>query len=163
MNGAPDIGWVELGLTLLFVLVAGVSSIMLKLKLEKDLLWGTVRTFAQLFLMGFVLRHVFLWNEIWVVLPIYTLMIFFAARIISGRIRERSVPFFGPTFLSMLLSYMVVAYFVVGIVVRADPWYHARYFIPLGGMVIGNSMNAIAVSLERLFSGIRGQRDRIEL
>jgi putative ABC transport system permease protein len=42
----------QLGLCLVFVVIAMVASVRLHLKLEKDLLWGTVRTFAQLFLVG---------------------------------------------------------------------------------------------------------------
>ena len=40
----------QLALCLLFVLVAAIGSLVFRLRLEKDLAWGTVRTFAQLFL-----------------------------------------------------------------------------------------------------------------
>ena len=36
-------------------------------------------------------------------------------------------------------------------------------FIPLGGMIAGNSMNAITIALERTFADFRDGRDRIEL
>ncbi len=48
-------------------------------------------------------------------------------------------------------------------IVQVKPWYTPQYFIPLSGMIIGNSMNAITIALDRLFSDIRKQRDQVEL
>ena len=59
MSTVVDIGWVQLALCLLFVLAAGAASMALRLGLQRDLAWGTVRTFSQLFLLGLVLRYVF--------------------------------------------------------------------------------------------------------
>ena len=43
-----EIGPFQLFLCLIFVVVAGTGSVVLRLGLERDLAWGTVRTFAQL-------------------------------------------------------------------------------------------------------------------
>jgi len=51
-----QIGPLQLFLCLGFVLLAGGTSLYHKLGLERDLFVGTVRTFAQLFLMGYVLK-----------------------------------------------------------------------------------------------------------
>ena len=45
-----SIGLGQLAVGLVFILVAGITSICHALKLERDLLVGTIRTFAQLFL-----------------------------------------------------------------------------------------------------------------
>jgi putative ABC transport system permease protein len=63
----------------------------------------------------------------------------------------------------MLLSYMTVSYVVVELIVQARPWYMPEYFLPIGGMVIGNSMNAIAISLDRLFNELLRRRGEVEL
>jgi putative ABC transport system permease protein len=52
---------------------------------------------------------------------------------------------------------------VTAVIIQVKPWYKPQYFIPIGGMIIGNSMTAIAISLDRLFSDIKNQRDQIEL
>jgi len=158
-----DMGVFQLGLCLLFVLVTGICSLLLKLDLERELLWGTVRTFGQLYLMGYLLRFLFAVDSMWLVLSVFSGMIGFAAWIIRGRVRERSVSFFRSTLLSMLVSYMAVTVVVTAVIVQVNPWYLPRYFIPLGGMVIGNSMNAVALSLERLFSELRTRRDQVEM
>ncbi len=140
---------------LIFILAAGFSSIALNLGLHRDIFWGTVRMISQLVLMGYILKYVFQLNSPWLVLLVFTVMIVFAANIIKGRVKENKIAYYTPTLVSMFLSYMVVTYLVTAVVINVDPWYHPRYFIPLGGMVVGNSMNAIAISLERLFSQLR--------
>ena len=153
----------QLALCLIFVLIAGTGSVIFKLKLERDLAWGTVRTFAQLFLVGYVLKFVFRLNDPYLILLLFLWMIFWAAQTIRGRIQEKEVRFFFPTFISMAASYMVVAILVTSAIVQVKPWYTPQYFIPLGGMIVGNSMNAITISLERLLSDLRKRRDEIEL
>jgi len=49
------------------------------------------------------------------------------------------------------------------LIVGVTPWWEARYFIPTAGMVIGNSMSALAISVERFFSQMRRQRELIEM
>jgi putative ABC transport system permease protein len=158
-----DITPAQLLLCLLFVAVAGVASILYKLKLEKDLAWGTVRTFAQLLLMGYVLTYIFQINNVALILLLFVSMVFWAAFTIRSRIKEKSVSFFLPTFVSMVISYTVVAIVVTAVIVQVKPWYTPQYFIPLGGMIMGNSMNAIAVALDRMFSDMKQRRDEIEL
>jgi len=154
---------IQLMLCLIFVLISGLGSVLLKLGLEKDLAWGTIRTFAQLFLMGYVLKYIFQLNNVFLILLLFTFMIFWAAHAIRGRVKEEKVSFFIPTFVSMIISYMIVTITVTAVIVQVKPWYTPQYFIPLGGMIIGNAMNAVTIALERLFSDLRKQRAEIEL
>lgn len=154
---------IQLVLCLIFVIVAGTGSVVLRLGLEKDLAWGTIRTFAQLFIMGYVLKFIFQLNNAIIIVLLFTFMIFWAAQAIHSRVNEDQVPFFIPTFISMVASYMLVNFFVTAVVIQVDPWYTPQYFIPLGGMIIGNAMNAVTIALDRLFSDLRKQRAEIEL
>jgi len=158
-----EISPLQLALCAVFVAVAGTGSAVLRLGLEKDLAWGTVRTFAQLFLVGYVLKFVFQINNPFLVLLIFAWMVFWAAHAIRGRVGERQVAIFAPTFLSMVASYTIVAVAVTAFIIQVDPWYSPQYFIPLGGMIAGNSMNAITIALERMFTELRRERSRIEL
>ena len=153
----------QLALCLVFVAIAAIGSMIFKLRLEKDLVWGTVRTFAQLYMMGYVLKFIFQLNNVALILLLYAFMIFWAAHAIRSRVNEDKVRFFIPTYISMVTSYMLVAILVTGVIVQAKPWYTPQYFIPLGGMIIGNSMNAITIALDRMFSDFRKQRPEIEL
>ena len=158
-----QISWWQLALTLVFVLVTGATSLVWSLGLVKDLVIGTVRTFVQLFLLGYVLTFLLDMDNPWLVAAAFVAMVFFAAVTIKGRVKERQIALFHPIFISMLLSYAAVSYLVTGVVVGADPWWLPRYLLPLAGMVIGNSMNAIAIALDRLFSDLRSRRDEVEM
>ncbi|QGY39075.1 iron export ABC transporter permease subunit FetB [Pseudodesulfovibrio cashew] len=158
-----EIGPLQLALCLGFVMLAGGASLYHRLGLGRDLAVGTVRTFAQLFLMGYVLKFVFEVNFSWLVMLIFTGMITAAVHIIRGRVSERSIPFVVPTFVSMLLSYALVTTVVTAVIVGAKPWWTPRYFIPLAGMIVGNSMTAIAIALERLFSDLKARRAEVEM
>ena len=161
--GTVEISISQLFICLIFVVIAGAGSILLHLKLERDITFGAIRTFAQLYIMGYVLKFIFRLDNVYLVLFIFLGMIVFAVFTIRGRIEEKQVSYIVPVFVSMVFSYMLITIFVTAAVIQVKPWYFPRYFIPLGGMIIGNSMNAIAISLERLFSDIRRRKDEIEL
>jgi len=158
-----EIGPWQLVLCLGFVLLAGGASLYHKLGLGRDLLVGTVRTFAQLFLMGYVLTFVFKVHASWLVLLMFTGMVTAAVQIIRSRVKERSVPFVMPTFFTMLISYTLVSFVVTSVIIGAKPWWTPQYFIPLAGMIVGNSMTAISISLDRLFSDFKARRSEVEM
>ncbi|MGE4469292.1 MAG: iron export ABC transporter permease subunit FetB [Desulfovibrio sp.] len=158
-----EIGPLQLALGLLFVLLAQGLSLVYKLGLVRDLAVGTLRTFAQLLLMGYVLRVVFDVNLMAVTLGVFAVMLVTAVHTVRGRVKERSVPFVLPLGFSMLLSYLTVSVLVTSVVLQARPWWNPVYFIPLSGMVVGNSMTAMAVALDRLFSSLRARRNEVEM
>ena len=142
--------------------IAQVASFVYHLGLNRDITVGTIRTFAQLFLMGYALTFIFQLNSLWFTLGIFIIMAVSASFIIRGRVKEKQVPYMLPTFLTMFVSYFVTALFVSGLIIGVAPWWEPRYFLPIGGMVIGNSMSALAIALERLFGEMRQQRGLIE-
>lgn len=158
-----EIGPFQLALCLGFVTLAGATSVYHKLGLGRDLFVGTVRTFAQLFLMGYVLKLIFDAHYSWLVILMYSAMVAAAAHIIRGRVKERSIPFVKPMYVTMLLTYTLVTMLVTGVIVGAEPWWKPQYFIPMGGMIIGNSMTAIAIALDRLFSDLKTRRAEVEM
>ncbi len=163
MNGLTEISLWQLAFGLVFVLAAGAASLARGLGLGRDLFFGTVRTFIQLFLLGYVLVFIFRSGQLAYVAAFYCMMIFFAVRIIRGRVKEKDVHFALPVFFTMFLSYIVVSATVTGVIVGATPWWRPEAFLPLAGMVVGNSMNALAITLERLFSDLRSRRDEVEM
>lgn len=152
----------QLALTVLLVLITGSISAFLKLGLLKSLLWGTLRTFVQLTLVGYALTYVFQINNIWLILGLVTGMCYIASR--TAVRRTPHVPNF-PAFLgfaSLLASTFLVGSLVTRLIIAPDPWYDARIVIPIFGMILGNSMNGIAISLDRLYSEARSRSAEIE-
>ncbi|AAM72324.1 MAG TPA: iron export ABC transporter permease subunit FetB [Chlorobaculum sp.] len=163
MNPIIEISIPQLLLALLFIVVAQATSFVQKLGLNRDISIGTVRTVSQLFLMGYALTFIFRAENLWLTLGIYVVMVFSAVFIVRGRVKEKQIAYEVPTFLTMLSSYFLTALFVSWLVIGVHPWWDPRYFIPTAGMVIGNSMSALAISIERLFSQMRQQRELVEM
>lgn len=162
MNGPPEISTLQMFAFTGFILASSIASILLKLGLVKDLWLGAFRTFCQLFLMGFVLKFIFLNSNFFFIVGLFLWMVFWAARIINNRIKEKPFDLQWTIFLCMAVTYILVSSVTTGRVLNSDPWYQPELFIPLAGMVVGNSMNAIALSLDRLFSELRNKRDYVE-
>ena len=163
MNGPLDISPLQLSLAAIFLLAAGATSLANRLGLERDILIGSLRTVIQLLLMGFVLKWVFAIQNWAVVLILFGVMIAFGVHIVRGRVKERSVSYLFPAFISMLLGYTLVTIVVTAAVVQVEPWWKPEYFLPIGGMVVGNSITALAISLDRLFSELKNRRDEVEM
>ncbi len=161
-NGIIPISDVQLALSVSLVLVAGGISALLRLGLLNSLLWGTVRTFVQLTFVGYILKYVFAANNLWIIAGLIVVMCFIAAR--ASVKRTPNVPNYPVTlaFWSILASTVLVGFVVVRIIINPEPWYSARIVIPVFGMILGNSMNGIALSLDRLYGEVRSRADEIE-
>jgi putative ABC transport system permease protein len=86
-----------------------------------------------------------------------------AAHTARGRIKEKAVRFAWPMYGSMAAVYLLVTITVTGAIVAADPWWKPQYFLPIGGMVLGNSMNSVAVAVDRLFADLRAHAATVEM
>ena len=160
-DGVIAIGWGELALATLFMLVTGALSLAIGLGLVKDLAIGTVRTYLQLLALGFVLRWVFETRLWWVVVLILGLMTVMATRIVLRRAPDAPPGLFGSSFVAMAFTGITVTFAVTALVVRVPVWYEPRYVIPIAGMVLGNSMTGIALALERLFSDLESRSGEV--
>jgi putative ABC transport system permease protein len=156
-----DISYTSLALCLALVAAAGAATVALRLGLARDMAWSTFRLCAQLAVLALVLKAVFNFRAPWV-LAVLLFMVAFAAWTIRGRVKERAVAFFWPLLASMVVTYVALTLLTTAVLVGAHPWWSPRYLIPLAGMIIGNSMNAIAVALDRLFAGLRQRRREVE-
>ena len=83
-----DIGPLQLAYCFFFILIAGAGSAALKLGLERDLLIGAIRTFGQLGILGYVLKFIFDLDNVWLVLLLFSFMVFWAAHAIRSRVND---------------------------------------------------------------------------
>ncbi|MGE5422534.1 MAG: ABC transporter permease [Ignavibacteriales bacterium] len=152
----------QLGLSVGLVLITGLISTLMQLGLLKSLLWGTFRAFIQLSLIGYILTYVFKWNSLLVIIPLILVMTWIASREATKRIENAPTDPVPVTFLSLLASTFIVGLVVVVVIISPEPWYSARVMIPIFGMLLGNSMNAIALSLDRMYSDVAAHADEVE-
>lgn len=165
MNAAPQIGNLQLAAGLVFILLAGLAARAFRLGLSRDLAVGTLRTFGQLFAMGYVLAVVFARRSPLLTFALYLVMLVAAVRVVTGRSGPRAggVRIALPVGLSMLLAYSVTSLLVTKVIIGVEPWWEPQTFLPIAGMVIGNSMTALALALERLFSELHTKRAVVEM
>lgn len=160
--GVVPISDFKLALSVVLILISGGISAALKLGLFKSIIWGTVRTFVQLTLVGYVLTYVFQADNPLLVLAMVTLMCYIASK--TAVRRTPNVPDYPAwlAFLTLFFSTYLVGSIVTGLVISASPWYTARIVIPIFGMILGNSMNGIALALDRLYGETRARAAEVE-
>jgi putative ABC transport system permease protein len=148
----------EVAASLVLVIVAAGVSFWRKADLEKDLGIAVLRSFLQLTAMGYVIQAIFDTDSIWVVLALLTAMVAFGAFTVTRRAKEIPGVWVPATVgLSLAAAGTLGLVLVLG-VFPATP----RYLVPVGGMVIGNAMNAASVALNRLVDEVHGSARLIE-
>jgi putative ABC transport system permease protein len=63
---------------------------------------------------------------------------------------------------SMVMGTLTSLFYFLFVVVRISPWYNPQYFIPIAGMLIGNSMTGITLGVNRLVDGMYSKRHLVE-
>jgi putative ABC transport system permease protein len=148
----------QLAGALALIAVAIAVSIWWKADLERDIVVAVVRSFIQLTAIGYVITVIFDNNSAVLVIALIAVMVVFGA--FTARSRAKGVP---DAFWPLLISLGVAAAATLGLVLGlgifdATP----RYVVPVGGMVVGNSMTSAAVALNRLGEDVHDQSKRIE-
>jgi putative ABC transport system permease protein len=148
----------EVAAALALVVIAAIASRSWHAGLEEDIGIAVVRSFVQLTAIGYVITVIFDQDSALLVIALITVMVVFGA--FTARHRARQVP---SSFWPLLVSLAVAAAATLGLVVGlgifpATP----RYMVPVGGMVIGNSMTSAAVALNRLGEDVHDQARKIE-
>lgn len=163
MNGLLAIELWQLVASYLFLILLLIMSYLLRLGRGKEFIVASVRMTLQLVLAGYLLDLIFKQQHVLVTLFILLFMQFFALMTIYGRLKGKIGPRFKKViFLALFVGTTIpLAYFMV-VVIGADPWYQPRYFIPIAGMTIGNSMTCVTLGAERLVQAFRSSRARIE-
>jgi putative ABC transport system permease protein len=158
MSAGIDITLGEVALTLVLVAVAAAVSLWRRAELEADLGLAVLRSFLQLTAVGYVIQAIFDSDSLWLVALLLAAMVAFGAA--TARRRARGVPrALGPIVLALCVAAATTLGLVLALgVFEAEP----RYLVPVGGMVIGNSMTATAVALNRLADEVSSRAHAIE-
>lgn len=151
-------GFTEVFISFGLVIVAILISRYWRIPVAKDMALGSVRAFAQLVAVGYALKFIFDLESPWLILLALLIMITVGAHAAAGRVKKLKGAFV-ITVTSMAIGSLVT----IGIMLAARIIsFEARYIIPLGGMIIGNSMNASALTVDRISSDLRNNRLAIE-
>jgi putative ABC transport system permease protein len=153
-----DVSLGQVAAALALVAVAVAVSFWQRAGLEEEIGIAVVRSFIQLTAIGFVITFIFDEDELVFVIALIAVMVGFGA--LTARQRARRVP---DAFWPLLVALGVAATGTLGLVVALGVFEpEPRFLVPVGGMVVGNSMTASAVALNRLGDEVHDSAREIE-
>ncbi len=145
-------------LSIAFILIAAAVSRWQESDLEKDLVIATFRSFIQLIAIGYVLELVFEMDA-----PLFTVAILLVMTVTAGRTTAKRAQKTPQAQWISLLSIGIGSALTIGLLVALGVFeFLPKDIIPIGGMVIGNSMTTATLVITRLSSDFYDQRDLIE-
>lgn len=130
---------------------------------EKEIFIATMRMTLQLIITGYVLVYLFENMHPLLTVLAVLLMLSFAIANIMKRVKVGLSPALKKTIaLSMAAGTLSSILYFILVVINLVPWYEPRYFIPIAGMIIGNSMTGISLGVTRLVEGMQTQKNLVE-
>lgn len=140
-----------------------VLSILLKIRLHRQLGIAATRMVVQLVAIGYVLKFVFSLNNPAATLLLILVMVLVAAREVAARperrFKGRSNLVIGA--ISVGFATFVTAILALTTAIRPQPWFDPHYAIPLAGIILGNVLNSASLSLDSLLGSVRRERPGI--
>ncbi len=162
MNDVVFISNTGLAYTSILLLIAAGISAFMRLGLTRSLLWGAIRCVVQLSLLGYILTWIFAVDRPELVALLVLFMCVVAAHTATRRTPNVSSFPSALAFISISVSTGFVLIIVTALVIRAEPWYTARIVIPIAGMILGNTVNGMALALDRLYAEVKLRRFEVE-
>ena len=124
---------------------------------------ATARLVLQMLLLATVLRAIVAASNPLLVLAIALLMLATAAHAVGARQGRHRWEIRLEAFGAMAAGTVVVMAVSTRLAMDVRPWYDALTVIPMLGMVLGNSVTAVALAAERFESDLKADRDLVEL
>lgn len=154
---ASEISNYSLLFLIIFVLIPLSLSYLYQLGLNKDILWSTIRGTIQLFAIGYILNYLFdLKPGIGIPLMV-GVMITVAS--LHARKKGKELPH---VFLVILVGLVIIEGGVLSLWLLFDMVkFNPSEVIPMSGMIIGNSMVAMGLALERMKSEFKENKGRL--
>lgn len=154
MKAINDIQLIDLVLGSIALLIPLLFFLYYRVSLIKDMFVSVARMVIQLVMVALYLEWIFDLNSPWVNSLWVLAMIFVGAFTSIRRMGGRWKYFLFPFFISGFTSILIIDLFFLGAVVKLDYLFDARYFIPISGMILGNSMNHNIVGMTTYFNGL---------
>lgn len=146
-------------MTFSLVLLSMYLSYRNRLGLEKDLIIGSIRAVVQLTCIGFVLTYIFEWNNNILTTLILLIMVYNAANVASkhGQGIENTMKI---SFFTLCIGLFVT---LGSLLLFGSIKYAPNEVIPIGGMILGNSMIALGLIFKGLKENFNRQSDEVEI
>jgi putative ABC transport system permease protein len=162
-ESAQTLQVVDLIIASALLIGVGVISVLLRLRQERSLALAAVRMVLQLALIGYLLRWLFDPQRAGLAVGWAVIMVGFATHAAVQRARYRVSGVWLQSFASLLLGSALTMTYALTLVVSVEPWYQARYLIPLLGMLLGNGLTGISLCVDVLLETLAERRHLVEM
>ena len=154
----------DLAIAAVLIGLDGVISLVFGLGLHRQLAIAAVRMVLQLLLIGVILTKVFAIASPPVTLLVILVMVAIGGREVAVRPEQRLVKWgnFAVGGAAVAFATGVTSILALTTALRPEPWYEARYAIPLAGIVLGNVLNAASLALDTLLGSVVREKAAIE-
>jgi putative ABC transport system permease protein len=154
----------DLAIAAVLILLDVMLSLSLSLGLHTQLVWSAARMVIQLALIGFVLRLVFSLASPLATLVVVLAMVAIASREVAVRPEQRLGRFgnYAVGGSAVAFATFLTALLALTTAIRPQPWYDARYAIPLAGIILGSVLNGASLALDSLLGSVVRERAAIE-
>jgi len=153
-----ETGYIQVLTAFALIVVAFVLARVKSIPVEKEIAYGSVRSFIQLIAVGYALEFIFKSDSIYLVLLSVLIMLLMAAYTAGERAKMFKGGFY-ISFLSLSLGSLITLGLMLVLKIISP---EARYIIPLTGMIISNSMNGVSITFDRIGSDLKSNRLEVE-
>lgn len=155
MNSTIDINYWNLLMGYSLILIPILVFWYYKVRLIKQTIYAILRMTVQLLLVAVYLEFIFKLNNAWVNAAWVVIMLLLASYTTIHRSGLAQRIFFLPVLLTTLVSLVLVDAFFLGIVIRLDFLFESRYFIPISGILLGNTMRTNIIAMSHYFNKLK--------
>lgn len=148
---------VSLAIVSALVLAQGILALRPAMDIGKTIISSAIKGAVQLALLATVLTWIFAHPYWYAQALIVTVMVFVAVRTIVKRLSNNFSHKTSSVTFSLCWSVFPVAFMGVALI-HPNFWQYPSLFLPLFGMILGNSMNGIALGMERFMEEIKISR-----
>lgn len=124
---------------------------------EKEIFVSSLRTALQLVLLGYVLKYLLKLTSLPEMFGVILGMSSFSAFIAYERVKHRSVMLNSFVAITSTTFFILTALLLINVLQPS-----AHQLIPFGGLIVGNTLNSITLSLDRFLGDVRSNIEEIE-
>jgi len=158
-----DLGWSNVFLALSFVLFDTVLSSLYRLGISRSMITAAFRCVVQLTIMGLVLQNIFETKSPWGVAGLALLLNLLGTfESVANQCRLTHKYMWFSVFFAMFTSTVPVSVIGTKFAMEVDPFWTPEQYIPVIGMLCGNAISGIVVSVNYSLREIQVNRDKVE-
>lgn len=139
---------------ILFIIPMLIINYKIGITLNKRLIYSLVRMSIQLVLVGFFLQYIFIFNNPWINSG-YVIFMIFAASASTTKTCNLTKKEFFPILLGFGIPNMIMILFINQFIIGLNNTFDAQYYIPLMGMLLGNTLSGNIIGVNAFYQGLR--------